>query len=125
MAKDKKGATGRNEVMTGLTRGKKQSIPTRMMIVLIQLYQYFVSPLLGNHCRFQPTCSHYFIEAISRWGFIRGSGMGAKRISKCHPFHRGGYDPVTPQEKSQKQETTKYDAISGLTNPSDKTKDYL
>ena len=125
MGENEKGVTGKNKVMTVLSQGKKLSIPTRMMIVLIRIYQNFLSPFLGSHCRFQPTCSNYFIEAISGRGFIRGTGMGLKRIVKCHPFHKGGYDPVGSQEMPLKRKTANYDATSEVTNPSDRTKDHL
>ena len=58
----------------------------KILILIIKLYKYFVSPLLGNRCRFLPTCSEYFIEALSTHGFIRGLKLGIKRIFKCHPF---------------------------------------
>ncbi|MCD8198659.1 MAG: membrane protein insertion efficiency factor YidD [Phascolarctobacterium sp.] len=64
------------------------------MILLIRCYQMFISPLLGPHCRFYPTCSAYAIEAIEKKGALKGLWMTAKRLSKCHPFHPGGYDPV-------------------------------
>ena len=65
-----------------------------MAIKFIRLYQLFISPLLGSNCRFYPTCSAYAIEALEKYGFIRGSIMTVKRLLKCHPFHKGGYDPV-------------------------------
>lgn len=65
-----------------------------LLIQLIRGYQYFVSPLLGPACRFEPTCSHYAIEAIRRHGAIYGSGLTFTRLLKCHPFHPGGVDPV-------------------------------
>ncbi len=64
------------------------------MILLIRCYQMFISPLLGPHCRFYPTCSAYAIEAIEKKGALKGLWMTIKRLSKCHPFHPGGYDPV-------------------------------
>jgi putative membrane protein insertion efficiency factor len=63
-------------------------------VILIRIYQYCVSPLLGNVCRFYPSCSEYAAEAIMRHGIIMGLWLAVKRISKCHPFHPGGYDPV-------------------------------
>jgi putative membrane protein insertion efficiency factor len=66
----------------------------RLAVGLIALYQRLISPLLGPACRYEPTCSVYAREAILRYGVVRGSWMGAKRISRCHPFHAGGYDPV-------------------------------
>ncbi|MBO5604525.1 MAG: membrane protein insertion efficiency factor YidD [Acidaminococcaceae bacterium] len=65
-----------------------------LMISLIRLYQLFISPLLGNNCRYYPTCSQYAIEAIEKKGIIKGSWMAVKRICRCHPWHDGGYDPV-------------------------------
>ena len=64
------------------------------MISLIRFYQLCISPLLGNNCRYYPTCSQYAIEAIEKKGIIRGSWMAVKRICRCHPWHAGGYDPV-------------------------------
>ncbi len=62
-------------------------------LVLIKIYQYTLSPLLGNACRFYPSCSTYTYQAIERFGLFRGSWMGLKRILKCNPFFAGGYDP--------------------------------
>jgi putative membrane protein insertion efficiency factor len=61
---------------------------------LIRLYQLTLSPLLPPSCRFTPTCSHYTYEAIDKYGLIKGSWMGFKRILRCNPFNAGGYDPV-------------------------------
>ena len=66
----------------------------RFAIFSVRLYQRFVSPLLGPTCRFSPTCSHYMIEAIQRYGPWRGGWMGLGRILRCHPFNKGGEDPV-------------------------------
>ncbi len=63
-------------------------------LALIRLYQITLSPLLGNRCRFHPTCSAYTFEAIAKYGFLRGSCLGARRLLRCHPFHEGGIDPV-------------------------------
>jgi len=64
------------------------------MILLIGIYRRFISPLKGQTCRFYPTCSDYFIQALEKYGFIKGSYLGIKRILKCHPFHPGGYDSL-------------------------------
>jgi uncharacterized protein len=68
-------------------------IPSGVAIGLVRLYQRGISPLLGKNCRFQPTCSHYMIEAIEKYGFFIGVSKGIWRILRCHPFNRGGYDP--------------------------------
>ncbi|MFO7245621.1 MAG: membrane protein insertion efficiency factor YidD [Thermaerobacter sp.] len=66
----------------------------RLAVGLIRFYQAAVSPLKGPTCRFQPTCSTYAIEAISRYGLWRGGWLAVRRLARCHPFHPGGYDPV-------------------------------
>jgi hypothetical protein len=63
-------------------------------LALIRLYQLTLSPLLGQHCRYLPTCSAYTYEAIAKHGFLRGAVLGARRLLRCHPFHAGGVDPV-------------------------------
>ncbi len=64
------------------------------LILLIKLYQWFISPVLKKNCRFHPTCSSYMIQAIEKYGSIKGIFLGLKRLLKCHPFHKGGYDPI-------------------------------
>jgi len=66
----------------------------KILIALIKVYRFSLSPFIGQHCRFTPTCSQYATEAIEQYGAIKGSWMAAKRLSKCHPFHSGGWDPV-------------------------------
>jgi len=66
----------------------------RAAIGLIRVYQKMLSPLLGQHCRFTPSCSRYAAEAIARYGVVRGTWLGVRRLSRCHPFHAGGFDPV-------------------------------
>ena len=60
----------------------------------INLYKYFISPLLGNNCRYLPTCSEYTKESIIKYGVVKGFWLGLKRIVKCHPWGKGGYDPI-------------------------------
>ncbi len=71
----------------------------RVLVALIRLYQRWLSPLLGAHCRFYPSCSQYAVEAITEYGALRGTGMAVWRILRCQPFCRGGYDPVPPRER--------------------------
>ena len=70
------------------------------LILLIKIYQKFISPLYPPCCRFQPTCSHYAVEALRTHGLIRGLVLGVRRILRCHPWHPGGYDPVPPPQQS-------------------------
>ncbi len=69
---------------------------SRVLTFLIRCYQLVLSPLLGNRCRFYPTCSQYAIEAIETHGIARGSQLAVSRLCKCHPWHEGGVDPVPP-----------------------------
>lgn len=62
--------------------------------VLILLYRTLLSPVLGNHCRFTPSCSRYALEAFDKHPFFPAAGLVLKRLAKCHPYHPGGYDPV-------------------------------
>ncbi|NOR22981.1 MAG: membrane protein insertion efficiency factor YidD [Desulforhopalus sp.] len=73
---------------------KISKIPKVVFIGFVRGYQYFVSPLLPPTCRFFPTCSTYSIQAIEKYGVARGSFLALRRILRCHPFSRGGYDPV-------------------------------
>lgn len=66
----------------------------RALLSLIVFYRYAMSPLLGNNCRYYPSCSAYTQEAIERYGGFRGGWLGLKRLLRCHPFHEGGLDPV-------------------------------
>ncbi|MBX3437649.1 MAG: membrane protein insertion efficiency factor YidD [Planctomycetaceae bacterium] len=69
------------------------NVPTWLLIGAVRLYQWTLSPLLGPTCRFEPTCSEYFILAVRKHGALKGAAHGALRICRCHPFHPGGYDP--------------------------------
>jgi len=69
-----------------------------VLIDLVKLYQYTMSPLMGDVCRFKPSCSNYMIEAITKHGVIKGVWLGTKRIFRCHPWGGKGYDPV-PDKK--------------------------
>lgn len=75
--------------------------PRKSISALITLYRYFISPLLGNCCRFYPSCSEYTQIAIERFGILKGCFLGTKRIVCCHPWHAGGYDPVPLQKTNE------------------------
>ena len=72
-----------------------------LMIALIRFYQKFISPLSPGVCRFRPTCSQYFIEALQVHGIFRGCMLGIRRILRCHPWGGCGYDPVPPKEQQK------------------------
>ena len=82
---------------------QRQSILLRSAVRVIRWYQKLISPMLGPHCRFYPTCSQYAIEALTSHGVLKGTGYTFLRICKCHPLHPGGVDfvpPSKPQEES-------------------------
>lgn len=68
-------------------------------IGLIKLYRLFISPILGQHCRFYPSCSQYTMDAIASRGVVMGIYLGCRRLCRCHPWHPGGYDPA-PEKKA-------------------------
>ena len=76
-----------------MLRRSLAQLPARAIIALVRLYQLTLSPIFGRQCRFQPTCSHYMIEAVQRYGALRGLCKGLWRILRCNPLCRGGYDP--------------------------------
>ena len=83
-----------------------------LFIILIKFYKKFISPILPSSCRFYPTCSSYSLEAIEKYGAIKGGWLAIKRISKCHPFHKGGFDPV-PEILSSKSFTKNSELKNG------------
>jgi len=74
----------------------------KLVILPIRAYQVLLSPLLGPTCRYQPTCSHYMVQAIDEWGVIRGVWLGIRRIFRCHPWGGHGYDPVPRNPRKEK-----------------------
>jgi len=70
-----------------------KNVPATMLISMVRFYQVTISPLIGPTCRFRPTCSAYFIEAVKKYGVVIGSVRGTWRILRCHPFNKGGDDP--------------------------------
>lgn len=71
-----------------------KSLLATPLILLVKLYQYAISPMLGRSCRFHPTCSEYAVEALQRHGAFKGLWLAVRRIGRCHPWHPGGFDPV-------------------------------
>lgn len=65
-----------------------------LLVLLVRVYQWTLRPFIGAHCRFQPTCSEYAIEALGRHGALRGTALATGRILRCNPWHEGGFDPV-------------------------------
>lgn len=70
-----------------------RAAPSNVLILAVRGYQVCLSPIFGGHCRFEPSCSHYYIQAVQKYGALRGSWRGLLRILRCHPFHPGGFDP--------------------------------
>ena len=77
----------------------------RLLIALVTLYRYMISPFIGRHCRFHPSCSVYAIDAINQHGAIKGCYLAMRRLLRCHPFNAGGYDPV-PENLSNNHKRT-------------------
>ena len=75
----------------------------RFLIVLLRGYKRWISPMLGQRCRFHPTCSEYAMIAIARYGALKGTWLAARRLGRCHPLHPGGHDPVPmPNQESKR-----------------------
>lgn len=75
--------------------------PTHMLVWLVRGYQFFISPMLGSNCRFEPTCSQYAIEALRVHGAIKGTWLALRRVLRCHPLNAGGHDPVPPVDPTK------------------------
>lgn len=73
-----------------------RDLASALLIGLLRAYKLLISPLLGQRCRFYPSCSTYAMEAIARFGPLKGSWLAARRVGRCHPLHPGGHDPVPP-----------------------------
>ena len=71
-----------------------KTLPKKSMLVMLRFYKREISPLLPPCCRYTPTCSEYAMQAVEKYGAVKGGWLAAKRILRCHPFHEGGYDPV-------------------------------
>ena len=79
-----------------------------LVVGLIRVYQWLLSPFMGPCCRFHPTCSHYAVEAVRRHGTLRGLWLALRRVGRCHPWHPGGYDPVPPSRTAEPLEGTSH-----------------
>jgi putative membrane protein insertion efficiency factor len=84
----------KNNLSSYLNRIKR--LPLALLILLVKFYQLFISPMIGPQCRFTPTCSEYAVEALRMHGVLKGVWLTIKRLSRCHPMHPGGLDPVPP-----------------------------
>lgn len=102
------------------------SLPRRGAIALIRVYQLLISPMLGPRCRFYPSCSRYACACLADHGFVRGSWLTLRRLSRCHPWHPGGYDPPPPvlsgancsEHAPERQDApTTVEVSNGLTDP--------
>lgn len=82
-------------------------LPRNICIVILKTYRVVISPLYGDVCRYYPSCSHYTLQAIQRYGVVRGSWMGTRRIARCHPWAAGGIDDV-PVRKKERYELTPF-----------------
>ena len=80
-------------------RTQRVSLAAGSLIAIVRVYQLVLGPLMGGHCRFHPTCSHYAIDALREHGAMRGSWLALRRVLRCHPLSRGGFDPV-PQKSA-------------------------
>jgi putative membrane protein insertion efficiency factor len=85
------------ETSPGGRPAAQPSAGARVLLLLIGIYRRFISPMLGPRCRFEPSCSAYALEAVRVHGALRGSWLAVRRIGRCHPFNRGGFDPVPPR----------------------------
>jgi len=80
------------------TLGRLLALP---LVLLVRIYSYVISPLLGSNCRYDPTCSAYAIEALQKYGAFRGTALAARRIARCHPWGGSGYDPLPGEESGE------------------------
>ena len=86
------------------------------LLLLIRGYQLSLSLIIGRQCRFEPSCSHYMADAIREHGVVKGIALGSKRLSRCHPWHEGGFDPV-PSKQTNASNTGKISDTTQGSNP--------
>jgi putative membrane protein insertion efficiency factor len=82
---------------------------TRLLVALIRAYRAVIAPSLSPRCRFVPSCSAYALEALTTYGALRGSWLTVRRLARCHPFHRGGVDPVPPAQRAARPEAVSWE----------------
>jgi uncharacterized protein len=99
--------------MTPTTGGRVRGPATRAVVQLIELYRNAVSPLRLPTCRFTPTCSQYAVDALLEYGFLRGSWLTIRRLARCGPWHRGGWDPIPERTAQQSAKCSCGDAGDG------------
>jgi putative membrane protein insertion efficiency factor len=93
--------------VTGVTSpGKPPTAGARVLTLAIVAYRRWISPALPARCRFYPSCSAYALEAVTRHGALRGTGLAVRRLLRCHPFHPGGYDPVPEPGRRSRVDVT-------------------
>ena len=91
---DGRGSTQPVDVVEPRASASGQNAIQELILAILRFYKRWISPLLPSACRFHPTCSEYAMEAIQHYGVLRGVWLGVLRLLKCHPFHKGGFDPV-------------------------------
>ena len=87
---------------------------SRILIAFIRVYQYTLSPMLGQRCKYYPSCSSYAIDALREHGAVRGTGMAAWRLLRCNPFSNGGYDPVPPRHRGCEHDHPETNVSAGV-----------
>jgi putative membrane protein insertion efficiency factor len=87
-------ASGQNLDVNSQSGTGAHHVVQELLLLILRFYKQWISPLLPSACRFHPTCSQYAMEAIQHYGVLRGVWLGVLRLLKCHPFHKGGFDPV-------------------------------
>ena len=73
---------------------REPSIAASVLLFFVRTYQYLLSPYFGSQCRFTPSCSHYAVDALTKYGALKGARLTVRRLLRCHPWHPGGFDPV-------------------------------
>ena len=86
----------------------------RVLIFFVRIYQYTLSPMLGQRCKYYPSCSSYAIDALREHGAVRGTGMAAWRLLRCNPFSNGGYDPVPPRHRGCEHDHPETNVSAGV-----------